>query len=86
MEEARFEMYGVRGKTLENFYHPQMCKTVKRRFLFSLMPSKISKKKKKVFKIIKIFKSLKLLKIKYNHMGKLSFNYFYRLCYKDIKE
>ena len=50
------------------------------------MPSKISKKNKKVFKIIKMFKSLKLLKIKYNHMGKLSFNSFYRLCYKDIKE
>ena len=45
MEEAKFEIYGVRGKTLENFYHQQMCKTVKRRFLFSLMPSKISLKK-----------------------------------------
>ena len=45
MEEARFEIYGVRGKTLENFYHQHMCKTVKRRFLFSLMPSKISLKK-----------------------------------------
>ena len=33
-----------------------------------------------------MFRSLKLLKIKYNHMGKLSFNSFYRLCYKDIKE
>lgn len=58
MEEARFEMYGVRGKTLENFYHPQMCKTVKRRFLFSLMPSKISKKKKK--KYLKLLKFLKV--------------------------
>lgn len=71
MEEARFEIHGVRGKTLENFYHQQMCKTVKRIFLFSLMPSKLVFKK--VFKIIKMFKSLKLLKIKYNPMGKLNY-------------